>query len=196
MEEKNSKVRIQEAFLELLQSSHIEKVSISDIIRTASVSRTTYYRYYYDQREILDDIINGFIAKLEKATAQVGTPDIFPSENLQYTLHVYLELQCYYENADLLRKLYKCDASEPLRARIYDHYDQTFDSWMTTASSNEEKKISYTNEDYEFYKRYSFSGNYDIIRGWINGGCKTPIKNMVDFITRMSAANSFFITVE
>ena len=53
MDNLNSRERIQKAFPSLLKTVRIEKITIAGIIDEAGVSRTTVYRYYYDQKEIL-----------------------------------------------------------------------------------------------------------------------------------------------
>lgn len=196
MESSDSKKKIQEAFLDLLSKQHIEKITISAIIQKAGVSRTTYYRYYYEQREILEEIVADFIAKMEESSSKIGVPDIFPENNLQYTLSVYMELQCYYENAELLRRLYKSDASEYLREQLYQHFSHSYNQWMSAADEIEGRELYVTQEDSEFHKHYSFAGHYDIIRGWILGGCKTPIDNLVRFIMKASSVNRAFISVK
>ena len=40
--------RLERAYFEMLETTHYTKISVSDIIEKASVSRTTFYRHYVD----------------------------------------------------------------------------------------------------------------------------------------------------
>ena len=40
--------RLEKVYFELLENSHYSKITVSDIISKAGVSRTTFYRYYID----------------------------------------------------------------------------------------------------------------------------------------------------
>ena len=64
-----SKQLLRNALLELLKEKHISKVSVREICERAQINRTTFYKYYGSQYELLEDIENMLIAQItEKIT--------------------------------------------------------------------------------------------------------------------------------
>lgn len=58
-----TKRRIQEALLDLLQDSYFHNISVQEIADRAGIDRSTFYRHYLDKFEIVEqletDILNG-----------------------------------------------------------------------------------------------------------------------------------------
>lgn len=52
------KKAIQRAMIDLVCEKSLEKISITDIVRKAGISRSTYYYHYYEQKEIIQDLMN------------------------------------------------------------------------------------------------------------------------------------------
>lgn len=65
---KRSSKRIKEAFLELLEKSRFENITVENIINTAEYSRTTFYAIFPDKfslvEAIIDDLIDQYFATL------------------------------------------------------------------------------------------------------------------------------------
>lgn len=185
MTAENCKQRIQEAYLNLLSDK--PSFTISQIIEAANVSRPTYYRYYYNQQDILEDIIEGFISRLAASTSQIEAPDFVPDTNRQHEAFTYQELQCYRNNAELLRRLcMNSTASSLLRARLYRHFSDCFDSWMRTSNEKYGVRMAYAQVDYELYRRFSFAGCYDVIITWVLNDCQTSCDVLLDFLLNMA----------
>lgn len=53
-----TKEAIKDALLTLMEEKSFEKITVSDVCRTADINRGTYYLHYYELREVLDDILN------------------------------------------------------------------------------------------------------------------------------------------
>ena len=57
-----TKRMIKDAYLELLEDNPSEKISVTDICRTADVNRSTFYAYYEDTIQLREDIENDVLA--------------------------------------------------------------------------------------------------------------------------------------
>ena len=65
----NAKKIISTAFYELLQKYEIEEISVNRIVQAAEVSKPTFYRYYRDKYDLLNqmfDVISSRCAKRSK----------------------------------------------------------------------------------------------------------------------------------
>ena len=51
------------ALIELLKKKDYNEISITELCKRAGVSRTGFYRHYYDKSEIIDDIIEDLFEK-------------------------------------------------------------------------------------------------------------------------------------
>ena len=51
-----TKAAIREAFLALAAKKPVDTITVQELIDRANVSRTTFYRYYYDIYDLLDTI--------------------------------------------------------------------------------------------------------------------------------------------
>ncbi len=63
----NVKKIISAAFYELLQKYSIEDISVSQIVRTAEVSKPTFYRYYRDKYDLLNQMFDAIFAPMREA---------------------------------------------------------------------------------------------------------------------------------
>lgn len=61
----SSKKNIKKAFAKLLNEKGFEKITVSDITRTADVNRGTFYSHYTDKYELLNEIENEILSNLK-----------------------------------------------------------------------------------------------------------------------------------
>lgn len=68
------------SFVELLQKNEFRNISVQDILNKASVSRTTFYRYYEDKYLLLKDLLSYYVTivtSLVKALSSGNTKMLF-----------------------------------------------------------------------------------------------------------------------
>ncbi len=53
---------MEEAFFELLETTHYTKISVSDLIKKAGVSRTTFYRHYTDILDMYEKVCEHLVS--------------------------------------------------------------------------------------------------------------------------------------
>ena len=58
-----TKKLIKDAYLELLEKRPSERISVTDICKTADVNRSTFYMYYEDTIRLRQDIENDVLAQ-------------------------------------------------------------------------------------------------------------------------------------
>lgn len=61
-----SKTMLKNALLDLLREKDIAQVSVTEICQRAQINRTTFYKHYGSQYELLDDAMNDFFDELEE----------------------------------------------------------------------------------------------------------------------------------
>ncbi len=70
---KITKECIETALIELLKNEDFEKITISNIVKRAGVSRMAYYRNYSSKEDILSSLINEFWNALERTFTPMPT---------------------------------------------------------------------------------------------------------------------------
>lgn len=59
-----TKIKIKEAFLELYKIKNFQRITVKDICQKAYVARTTFYHYYKNIVEVIEEIEDEVINKL------------------------------------------------------------------------------------------------------------------------------------
>lgn len=59
------------ALVHLLQKKPLNKISVLEICETAQINRTTFYKYYGSQTDLLNEIESDFLAQLDESLALI-----------------------------------------------------------------------------------------------------------------------------
>ena len=62
-----SKTLLKNALVHLLQKKPLNKISVLEICETAQINRTTFYKYYGSQTDLLNEIESDFLRSSTKA---------------------------------------------------------------------------------------------------------------------------------
>lgn len=65
----NTKNRIQDGLIKTIEEAPLYKIRDKDVIANAQVSAASFYKYYSDKSEVLDDLEDDLMAKFKKAIA-------------------------------------------------------------------------------------------------------------------------------
>ncbi len=65
-----SKQLLRNALISLLEEKSINKISVREICETAEINRTTFYKYYGSQYDLLEDIENILLDELTEKNCQ------------------------------------------------------------------------------------------------------------------------------
>ena len=66
-----SKTLLKNALVHLLQKKPLNKISVLEICETAQINRTTFYKYYGSQTDLLNEIESDFLAQLDESLALI-----------------------------------------------------------------------------------------------------------------------------
>ena len=95
-----SKTYIAEALIALLKNNKFQDISINDIINKAGVSRMTFYRQFYDKKEVLKYI-------LDKRTDEYIANHI--NSNMSIEERIYEGINMILQNKDMNKMLVDSD---------------------------------------------------------------------------------------
>lgn len=163
-----SKNSIKKAVAKLIHEKAVEKITVSDIIREADISRGTFYAHYSDVRGVLEQI------ESEELKALMEYVDRFGLENILTNVTSLIEQICNYLSRDMeyYRMLAQSNVLNNYIWRLVEvYYDKLLDLVMTqkNASNRDEANI---------YLVYVTSGAKSTILAWLNGGLKGEPKEI------------------
>ena len=157
---KESMDRIEKVFIELLQTKELDEISVSDICKRAGLNRTTFYANYTDIYGLADAIRD----KLENEVS-----DLYREEVTQgFNSNDYLKLFRHIKDNQIFYKTYfKLGYDNNYKIFRYD-----------TALAYKHFQNKFIEYHMEFFK----AGITQIIKIWLNGGCKESPEDMFEII--------------
>ena len=99
---------IQTALIRLMKTKELKDISITELTTLAGVSRTTYYRNYYDKEDVLQDLFTGLMQEI--AAQILAAKTVYDT-----ALAVFNGIR---KNADVYRILMKANYAEAMLKEI------------------------------------------------------------------------------
>lgn len=165
-----SKAMLKEALIQLLQEKSIGKISIYELCERAHVNRTTFYKYYGSQYDLLEDIEHDIFNELERLLL-IGGDNI---ENLIPVLK-YLE-----------QERRKCLVF--INATADKHFAEKLFSLPVIHNQFEKNLPNVASEDSQEYTLLFFChGAYAIITKWLNKESREPVEEISAMINALAS---------
>ena len=144
-----TKRMLKEALVKLLENKPIEKVTVLEICQTAEINRTTFYKYYGSQYDLMNDIQDDFLHELEI--------------NLQEKEHLYSlqNILTYIDtHRDACRILLKSATSNGFLETVLSQslITEQLETRIAPKQSEVERK---------YIKEFVVYGSYSVIRKWL-----------------------------
>lgn len=153
-----TKARIQAALLTLMSKKEIHEISIKEICSHAEISRTSYYRYYYTQQDVLHDIFQSLLH------------EIVDTVEYDYGDERYLHRSLLFGICQLRRN------KDTLKIILSSSCEAEFmHEWNARWQDQCRNSILNRNEHEEYrlwYADFVFFGIYSIYRKWILEDCR------------------------
>lgn len=160
-----SKNLIKKALAKLIHEKELAKITVSDIIREADISRGTFYAHFSDVNGVIEQIESEEIQKL------MDFVNRFKVENAVDNIPLFINKICDYLYRDM--EYYKMLANSKilnnfLSRLVNIYYDSLIDLMNVKDSPDALNKAN-------TYLLYTTSGAKDVLIAWLNGNLKgTP----------------------
>lgn len=147
-----TKKMLKQALMELLKKQPIGKITIYDLCRKAEINRTTFYKYYGSQYELLNEIETSYFEELVSCLADDST---------ETCDGLVLALQFLETEKECWRVLINTVHDEEFTKRLFN---------LPTIRKLLDENMDYeTDENKRSYIRlFICHGSYAIIRQWLN----------------------------
>lgn len=176
---KRTKKALHEALLTLLNEKSINEITVTELTTLADVNRATFYFYYTDLIDMLQQIQNeayeAFTEVIQKATIQVSSIGGFT----EYAERVFTYCK---ENEHLVRFIVNNDVNN----RLYTYIRQL----MLTNIPNT-KEIFGENNPAKFISNYVINAMIGVCIDWMDDGMKIPPHDLAELCANVYINGSY-----
>lgn len=177
-----SKNLIKKAVAKLIHEKEVSKITVSDIIREADISRGTFYAHYSDVSSVLEQIESEELKSLMEYVDRLGL------ENIHKNITMLIERICEYLDRDkeYYRMLAQSNVLNNYLWRLVEvYYDKLLEIVypMQKAADKNEANI---------YLLYVTSGVKTVILSWLNGDIHGTPKDIADKVGSLIKLNMKF----
>ena len=152
-----------EALLILVEKKPFEKITVSELVKRAGVSRTAFYRNYNSITEIVEERLFGLLDTLRASLAEPHY-----AENMRLW---YFDMLSYLKDnhAFMLEILLRATHADFLEMRV-------LGGFFERMSKLPEKRLGYT----------AFNGAArELLSLWVLGGCEGDVGEMADMLFKL-----------
>ncbi len=177
----NTAVKMDEAFLKLLNEREFEYITVKEICKQAGVNRSTFYLHYETVGDLLDEALDYINAKFygyfKSISLDIKKINSLPLDKLYLITPEYLTpwLNFIKDN----KKLFQTFLSRHKTLKISWSYESIFQKVISPILT----RFNVAECDQEYMFLYYVEGIIGIVKKWIREGCSRPIENITTIIT-------------
>lgn len=169
---------IKESFIKLLTEKDLKKITVREICEEADINRATFYRYYLDVYDLLEQIQNEFVQEIK---------DACDKEN-EYSVVTFSKelITAFLKNKELAKVLFNTNNNIYFLNDIMDlAYEKCRAKWLKDIPSLEDEKIEYASS-------FIFNGALGVVNYWV----QNDFDKSVDEVSQMIETLSYYGTKE
>ncbi|MBQ9588852.1 MAG: TetR/AcrR family transcriptional regulator [Butyrivibrio sp.] len=169
----HTKENVRNALIQMLISTDIDKITIKELCRISQINRTTFYKYYGSQYDVLNEIATIYTNK----TADLLLNDLNSGRKIEDNL--IAALQFIKENAAFFN-LFLNNSNTSLTSSIITTLP-SFDSFIMSSMN---QKLS--DNEKKYLAAFVLYGSIKIIADWVLDGCALSCKSIGSLILTAS----------
>lgn len=176
-------VRMDEAFLELIEKKDFAYITVKEICEKAGVNRSTFYLHYETVGDLLAEsaqhIIDEFITYMPHDTVEfLNRLQVRPLEELYLITPEYLAPYLTYIKEH--RRVFKVTVEQSSALRMTDAY-QKLSRHVFIPILN---RFGVPPEDQKYVLQFHISGLMAIINEWLKDDCRDSIEHIISVMQR------------
>lgn len=176
----NTAIKMDEAFMELLEEKDFEYISVKEICERAGVNRSTFYLHYETIGDLLEESISYMNGKFQEYFNQnsenfVEGIDVADLKELYLVTPSYLKP--YLEYIKEHQRIFLTAMKRSNALRLADTYDRMF----THVFSPIMDRFFVSEEEKKYLLSFYMNGILAVIKIWMSGNCEDD----VDFIVKI-----------
>ncbi len=178
----NTSVKMDMAFLDLLNKKDFEFITVKDICKNAGVNRSTFYLHYETVADLLEETVEyinkRFASYFKDTVIDKEKISELPLNELFLITPQYLTPWLNFIKDD--RKLFETFEKHQKTLNVSTSYTDIFENIISPILA----RFSVSIEDREYIFLYYVEGIIGIVKKWIREGCERSIEEISEIITR------------
>ena len=163
-------------------TTDIRHLTISELCAAAGINRTTFYKYYGSQYDLLEEIQQEFFAKLEQYLVEGSGIQHAAGESISTdseASHLGKVLEYLAKGRDRYSIMINAVDDETFLTRLFS---------LSTINQMFQAQVDQHMDptDYEYLRTFLFHGCYSIIKKWMNSDTPEPAQDIAAMIYRFS----------
>lgn len=154
---------IKDTFIEMLEKKNIQKIYVRELCETADINRSTFYKYYESQYDLLAEMQNDLLVQIEEKCKD--TDNIKGLNNILHYLNNNKKMYKIIFNANI-------DPTFPKKLLNLPIITEILNSKMSSKTETKYKKT------------YILEGGYHVILEWLNNNCKEPVEEITEVLMK------------
>ncbi len=165
-----SKAMLKNGLLELLSEKPLQKITISEICNKSEINRTTFYKYYGSQQDLLDDICKDFLNDIENGLTQLAFKQ---GEALTSTLTIF------YSHRDTFKILVSAYPQKVFADTLFTM------PVINAIFDNLSKHSSFSQAELPYVKQFIFQGVFALITNWLCSDNPEPVSEIAPVLIKL-----------
>lgn len=179
-----SKSLIKKALAKLMHEKELDKITVSDIIREADISRGTFYAHFPDIRSVLEQIESEEIKKLVSLVNKLKDEENASNSSIKFLTIIFNYLN---DDLDYYKMLMQSCFLNNYISRLVDiYYEETLSKLLERDPT---KDINEANT----YMVYTTNGAKEVLISWLKGNIKgTPDEMAIRLSRLIDLSNQYY----
>lgn len=181
-----TKKAIRNALAELLMKQDIENITVKDIADKADVNRKTFYNYYLNVFQVIDEIENEISQKFNNAISGISTTDVLNDPQIVFDrINEIIS-----EDSEFYECLFRMENNPGLVIRLSDRLIKQTISSLTEMGIEETKAIIISD--------FFITGMIKAYKNWVNSDKEVTLENISDTLSVLIAngINGFLVKID
>jgi AcrR family transcriptional regulator len=167
-----TRMALRESLLSLLQEYPLNKITVSRICEQADVNRSTFYLYYKDAYDLLDQIETGLYEQISQAVE--GASQVLPSEEMLQRIY-----EIIYKNRDICRVIFGEFGDKTFLRKVGNiHRDHMLREWRRLAKNMDETTLGYLHT-------FAAFTNIGIMERWITSDFHETPAQLASLVSKL-----------
>jgi AcrR family transcriptional regulator len=173
---KYTKMALRASLIALLKEKSIDKISIKEICEHADVNRSTFYKHYGDQYDLLRQIEADLLANINDLLTDYNFKEYEAGSNrIMERIFAYIA-----ENADLCKVILGEHGDVAFQKELMTFVQrQSMEEWQWDDRAVGEEK-------WEYYLCFSLNGGIGIVQKWLMGNLQKSAREIADLMIALT----------
>ncbi|KRM96041.1 hypothetical protein FC19_GL001108 [Liquorilactobacillus aquaticus DSM 21051] len=175
--------KIKKGFIFLMQNNKFETITVNDISKKAEISRSSFYRYYFDKYELMNEIEDDILEAIKDFQKKQLNQDTanFDISNSNYIEELLLFMEKYSAEINgLLNNNSNTSFENKLRAKLTNKLYTIARKSVSTIKMNVKKK-----QVFQLVVEYMTGMIIQTFKFWSSPDCKMSVKELSDLLNNI-----------